>query len=218
MKQEHKVAIVGQRYYDVLLPQRYTEINLIALHGYGQTKQQMGAVLEPLLQHGIALWIAEGPHRFYRRSNGGEIVSSWMTSFHRKDDIAANHQYLTAIADECRKQNKAPIAVLGFSQGCPTAMRWAVEDNQIELVILYAGDAGLGDISPQAATQAQKRLKVSLLVGKDDSVVAPERLQEEDKKLKELGFQTTCTVVEGAHAIQVDEVLNLIKGELRSKE
>ena len=83
--------------------------------------------LEPLVEAGWSIVAPEGLHRFYVQGTSGRVGASWMTSEDREADIRDYIHYLDTVRDQllAPESTGQRRVLLGFSQGVPTAARWA---------------------------------------------------------------------------------------------
>jgi predicted esterase len=107
-----------------------TDRILVALHGYAQHPAYFLKRLEPLAAEGWAILAPEGLHRFYIQGTSGRVGASWMTSEDRENDIKDYVRYLESMRAQLmppspRFPHGQHRVLLGFSQGVPTAARWA---------------------------------------------------------------------------------------------
>lgn len=99
---------------------------LVVLHGYGQLPEYFIRKFRPLVAAGWHVVAPEGAHRFYLHGTEGRVGASWMTKEARLDDIADQKTFLDALLGQLEEGMAAgPRALLGFSQGVATALRWA---------------------------------------------------------------------------------------------
>jgi len=111
----------------------------ICLHGYGQNVKRFTQALQSLKSEQNAVLIPEALHRFYIKGNSGDVGASWMTKEEREFDIQDNISYLDTLCRELNIEHKQ-IAVLGFSQGAATAMRWVCCGNiAVKQLVMWAG-------------------------------------------------------------------------------
>ncbi len=107
-----------------------------ALHGYGMLATRFARSFIGIVPNDTCVIAPEGLSRFYLeppRPDGGHLQrvgATWLTREARESDITDAHRWLDAVHDEVLAECTAgsghlPLtAVLGFSQGVATAMRW----------------------------------------------------------------------------------------------
>lgn len=112
----------------------------LVLHGYAQSPEEIIPTLEEI-EGAHAFIIPEAFSKFYRKGYSGDVVSSWMTSKHRMDEIEDQKEYLNQVYRNYLSNFKGLKGCLGFSQGVATANRWI--ESQAGLLfdhyVLYAG-------------------------------------------------------------------------------
>ncbi|MFQ5772635.1 MAG: alpha/beta hydrolase, partial [bacterium] len=117
--------------------------------------------------------------------------------------------YLDTLYNEVFKRvnrSAVKVFVLGFSQGVATVCRWLRQGRaKADQLILWAGtmppelDAGV------MRNMIQQR-PLTLVTGKQDEFADPDRLIEEEKRLKEREIPYRLILFEGGHQID-SEVL-----------
>src|SRR5882672_5733760 len=113
------------------------------LHGYGQLASSMLDACAALAAPERLLVAPEALSRFYIRGGAGPIGATWMTREERDSEIIDYVSYLDAVAlciDELGPRAAQKCNVLGFSQGAPTACRWACRGStRFERIVLWGG-------------------------------------------------------------------------------
>ena len=154
---------------------------LVALHGYGQHPGFFMRRLEPLVEAGWSVVAPEGLHRFYVQGTSGKVGASWMTSEDRGNDIRDYLRYL----DQMRRELLSPKTgtmeagkiwaaqrrvLLGFSQGVPTAARWAATDVTGWDQLIFWSGIFPPDIDPffPTAPSSWNHLPIDLVLGDQD--------------------------------------------------
>ena len=113
-----------------------------ACHGYGQAAQRFIRKFDVIAGPEDYIVAPEGLSRFYWGGFTGPIVSSWMTSGDRLDEIADFCNMLSTIFTQQRSLLPADVEVIlfGFSQGCATQVRWLIHTKpEFHQLWLWAG-------------------------------------------------------------------------------
>ena len=171
------------------------------LHGYAQRAEEFLEEFQIIQSPGRMFVAVEGLSRFYRRGSSGEVGASWMTSVARDDEIADYIGALDAIYSELGLDERRDVRVhvLGFSQGCATAFRWALMGrSRIDRLIGWAGDVP-PDLDLDQHASALADLDLQLIFGARDRFVSEDRLAEQMARLAEAGVARRLWRFEGAH-------------------
>lgn len=172
---------------------------LFALHGYGQLSKFFIRRFDQL-QDEFTIVAPEGMHRFYRNGTSGRVGASWMTKEMRLTDIDDNVSWLSALRNQVEQSNESEYsALLGFSQGGSTAIRWAKRSQQpFSKVIIWGADFPPEEIG-QGRINAGELIYV---IGTKDEFFDDERRISTIETFINEGF----TIVEysGGHDIDTD--------------
>lgn len=99
---------------------------LYVIHGYAQLAEDFLGEFKELQDLDLVIVAPEGISKFYNKEK--KAVASWMTSHEREDEIKDYVAYLNQLHEEISKNyNFKEVAVLGFSQGTSTCLRWLCE-------------------------------------------------------------------------------------------
>jgi len=188
----------------------------IVFHGYGQLAQYFLKKFEVLSNKSIYVIAPEGLSRFYlsELTNSGrpdnKVGATWMTRENRLMDIENYIRYLDSIfARELTGFSKLPVTLFGFSQGCATACRWAVEGKlNFDRLVLWAG-LFPPDMDFDKGHQLLMKKKTTMVIGDQDPFLTPERLTEFDQLAVKLGIQPEKISFSGKHELNA-EVLTTI--------
>jgi len=114
------------------------------LHGYAQRAEDFIKNFLPIAHEGVLVIAPEALSRFYSRGFAGEVAASWMTREDRQHEIEDYVRYLDNLYTEVTMKLKLPpqkIIALGFSQGCPTVLRWQANGNSpANEIVIFSGD------------------------------------------------------------------------------
>jgi predicted esterase len=113
-----------------------------ACHGYGQAAQHFIRKFDVIAGPEDYVVAPEGLSRFYWGGLTGPVVSSWMTSGDRLDEIADFCAMLSTVFNEQRAllPENVEVILFGFSQGCATQVRWLMQAKpQFHHLWLWAG-------------------------------------------------------------------------------
>jgi len=186
----------------------------IVTHGYGQLAKFFLKKFEFLTEHGVFLVAPEGLSLFYlseltasgRPDN--KVGATWMTRENRLMDIENYINYLNSVFEKELNElsGRVPVTVFGFSQGCATACRWAVEGQlRFERLILWAG-LFPPDMDFDKGHRVLSSKKTYMVVGKQDPYLNEARMKEFDELAGKLDIVPEKILFEGKHELN-EEVL-----------
>lgn len=215
--QEHHLAVQRTaRYYTLgggaLLPAEVW----IACHGYGQLARRFLRAFESVAGPGRLVVAPEALSRFYLddalKVHGADsrVGATWMTREDRLAEIDDYVRYLDRVHDVVRggaPGAAARVVAFGFSQGAATASRWAaLGEAQPDALILWCGLLP-PDLDPEApARWAARGLDVTMVVGRDDSFTPPERVAEQERRLREAGVACRVVWFDGGHELDAERL------------
>lgn len=188
------------------------------LHGYGQLAQYFIRHFGPAASQGDLIIAPEGLSRYYLDGNFGRVGASWMTKEDRLNEIKDYLTYLNGLADSILQNysGQSPrVIVMGFSQGCATAIRW-VKNGHIrpDNVILWAGDL------PPETDMVMEQIpqnRIWLSYGDQDPYFTEELLTERMGKLKAKYPAVNIFRFQGKHQIP-EEAFSQFIHQLSPKE
>jgi predicted esterase len=181
----------------VLYERRSDQRLLVGFHGYAENAEKH--VLELQRIPGIEDWSVaaiQALHPFYaRRSDGGDIVASWMTRLDREMAIADNIEYVRRALSAIWRgtSGDAKLVFAGFSQGVAMAYRAAAFAAPADGLISLAGD-----VPPDVAAPGVKLPPVLVGRGHADDWYLAERLDRDLEFLRSATEVTVCRF-DGAH-------------------
>ncbi|HYU52718.1 MAG TPA: hypothetical protein VEK37_07220 [Gemmatimonadaceae bacterium] len=225
---ETKLRTFEQRHLSVSRSARYAimgslEEDLsevwIVCHGHGQlAKRFLGRFLP--IERSDRLFVApEGLSRYYLAPPKGgphppntPVGASWMTSEDRDFEIQDYVRYLDQLHDEIFSvvdRDKVRLWVLGFSQGTATAARWVARGRvEPDRVVLCAGLLP-PELDTESAARLVRRSPLTIVLGRHDDFATPERVAEQEMRLKAVGVPYTTIRFDGGHEITPDVLMRL---------
>jgi predicted esterase len=175
-------------------------------HGYGQLSQFFIQKFKVLIEQNICVIAPEGLSKFYLSGNSGRVGASWMTRENRKIDIENYIEYLNAIYRIENPTPQIPTTLFGFSQGAPTAVRWAMDGKvKFDRLILWAG-LFPPDMDFEKGANLLKDKKVIEVLGKQDQFITEDRVAELIKLNQQLNLHPTIIEFDGKHEINGDVI------------
>ncbi len=211
--QEHFIATRRTARYVTLGPaapdvaQNAVQDVWFVLHGYGQLAPFFIRHFR-VLDDGSRVFVApEALSRFYLESSDGRVGASWMTKEDRVHEINDYLAYLDALYDHVFSQidrARVRVHVLGFSQGCATASRWAaLGQARADRLTLWAGDLA-HDLDLDAHAALFRPLDLTLVVGSRDQYLTPARLAEHEERLRRHALPYRLLPFNGGHHLDAD--------------
>jgi predicted esterase len=171
-------------YYDLRVPAATPAPLLIALHGYGSSKNWMMREARALAPAGVAVAALQGMHQHLkeRREQDGALRYGfgWLTNFHAEDSVAVHHRALLDMIDQLTGEgvaDPARVFLLGFSQTCALNYRFAfTHPNSLRGVIGICG--GLPGDWETSELYQNTEAAVLHLAGARDEFYPPERVAD----------------------------------------
>ena len=202
---EHHVKISKTAHYSTLgEPGPHIKKCWIITHGYGQLASEFIKDFK-ILEAADTLVIApEGLSRFYWGGFVGPVVSSWMTSKDRLDEIEDYCNFIQGLYDAYIPQLSpdVQITLLGFSQGTATQCRWIHRNRPFyHRLILWAGMLP-DDLNFQAMSDYFSDKDLYFVYGTQDRFLTAERLEWQRSFAKQNGLEFKEVSFAGKHKIQ----------------
>ncbi len=204
MKEHHLQTSRTARYFTIGNLNDSTENVWIVLHGYAQLAADFIKTFE-VLDNGKNFIVApEGLNRFYTGKAPRRVVSTWMTSEDRLNEIQDYILYLDNLYQHLNlHQSKAKIYLLGFSQGVATASRWLhATQNRVDHFVDYAGEMGTELYNP--FSKKIRNTPMTYVTGKNDPLIS----LDEHLKVYEMMKSLNANIIEfdGGHEVRTDVV------------
>ena len=188
-----------------------------ALHGYGQQAERLIKKFDQLPEDSFIV-APEALSRFYWDEKSGQTGASWMTKDDREFEIedycnylqTVYQHYLSIVPDNCK------IVLLGFSQGCATAMRWLVlnRPEKIDALQLWGSDIP-ADLDYKSAHEYLSDKKIYWIYGLNDPYINAERAEQLKKRFYQFELSPKIIQFEGAHEID-RKILSSLDLEIKS--
>lgn len=182
----------------------------VVFHGYGQLAQYFLKKFEPLTMQNIFIIAPEGLSRFYLSeltSTGrpdNKVGATWMTREDRQTDIDNYIHYLDTVYTDVLAHNTIPVTLFGFSQGCATVCRWAIEGHPVfDRLILWAG-LFPPDMNFEKGHDILSTKENYMIIGDHDPFLTPERMDEFDQLAAKLNIQPTKQTFPGKHELNLE--------------
>jgi len=168
---------------------------LLGFHGYGQTAEDMLAMMRGIPgADGWLLCAVQALHPFYPRPK--RIGACWMTSQDRELRIRENIEYVKRVVKQFRRSESAgrSLVYYGFSQGTAMASRAAILGAEKPGGVILHG----GDIPPELDDLGRMG-RVLIARGRGDRIYKPERWESDLARLDASSVDTTRCEFDGGH-------------------
>jgi predicted esterase len=181
---------------------------LVGFHGYMENADIQMPRLEAVARSADWTLVSiQALHRFYR-SNGEDVVASWMTRQDRDAAIADNIDYVDAALDTVTDDGASKVVYAGFSQGVAMAFRSGVRGRHPAAGIIAAG----GDVPPELLQDPHLRFPpVFLARGVRDEWLTAEKFRADLNALAERGGRVRGHEFDAGH--EWNEALTLAAAE-----
>jgi len=134
----------------------------------------------------------------------GVVGASWMTREDRDAEIEDYLGYLDALhANLLSDVGATPrIVVLGFSQGCATASRWAARGVVRPARVVLWGEIQAYDLTDEDYLRLREQgTEVLFVVGREDPYVSTTAVERAAKELGGRGLRVETVSFDGGHDI-----------------
>jgi predicted esterase len=184
----------------------------LVCHGYGQLAHRFLRRFEGL--EGADRWIVapEGLSRFYVNGSHGVVGASWMTREDRDAEIEDYLGYLDALyANLLSRAGATPrIVVLGFSQGCAAASRWAARGIVRPARLVLWGEIQAYDLTDDDYSRLREQgTEVLFVVGREDPYVSAAAVERAAKEMGDQGLTAETLSFDGGHDIDGPTLMRL---------
>ena len=215
----HHLTVARTARYHVLGSERSDPRSLwIACHGYGQLAEPFLAAFESVADNSRWIVAPEALSRFYLETaksgrHGDHVGASWMTREDREQEIRDSIGYLDQVYQHVAGAaggGVPSLLALGFSQGGPTAARWALRGKSpIEELVLW-GSLLPPDVLAEAGTEPWLRCRITLVAGRNDPLLDLQAVTTQAKRLEARGRRVRVIVHDGRHEITAAPLRELI--------
>ena len=184
-------------------------------HGYAQLAHRFLRRFEGLERPDRWIVAPEGLSRFYVHGSHGVVGASWMTRENRDAEIEDYLGYLDALhASLLTNAGTDPrIVLLGFSQGCATASRWAARGVVHPARVVLWGEIQAYDLTDDDYRRLREQgTEVLFVIGREDPYVSLTTVQRAAKELEDRGLSVEVFSFDGGHAIDGPTLMRIAKG------
>jgi len=203
MKEHHIKIAKTAHYYTLGEPGPHIKKCWISTHGYGQLASEFLKDFKLLEAEDTLVIAPEGLSRFYWGGFVGPVVSSWMTSKDRLDEIEDYCTFIQGLYDTYIPQLSPDVQInlLGFSQGTATQCRWIHRNRPFHhRLILWAGLLP-DDLDFRPMKDYFSSKEIFFVYGTLDRFLTPERLEWQRSFAQQNSIDYTEIPFEGKHKI-----------------
>ncbi len=183
------------------------------LHGYGQLAKEFITKFEIVKNDEILIVAPEALNKFYFRGLSGNIGASWMTKEDRENEIDDYINFLKTVNNMVMEEfnsSKISINILGFSQGCHTAVRWLDREKlNIKKLIMWSGSFP-DDVNYSFSSEYWKNINIKTVLGNKDRLIDKSIIVDQHKKLEKLKIKIKLLNFNGGHKIDPNVLKSLI--------
>jgi len=184
-------------------------------HGYGQLAVELLRSAKALVHEERLMVAPEALSRFYHADHK-TIGASWMTREDRGHEMDDYIRYLDLVHDQVFQivpRDAVRLTLLGFSQGCATAARWAARGHaKVDRLVLW-GQALPPELDDEASTAPLKAQHLTLVRGSRDKLFPKEQHEEQRRRLSRHGVPFTEMDFDGGHRLDDDTLVKLAGDE-----
>lgn len=188
----------------------HTKAIWFVFHGYAMDANSFIQEFDCILDKQTVVIAPEGLHRFYSKSTRGKVAANWMTNELRGSDINNNIDFLNSIWNKLLESELNPnvkLGILGFSQGGPTAMRWAAQlEREIQEIVIWGSDLPLDVVDNIHGLKKINRSSLKVIVGSHDEYVSTDKVDKIIVEMHEKGVDFDFHTFEGKHALHKDSI------------
>jgi len=213
---EHHLTVARTaRYYTIGRPHAEVRDVWIACHGFGQLASRFLRHFTALASPRRLIVAPEALSRYYIDSGPGihgphsQVGATWMTREDRLSEISDYVGYLDALYDQLFAEldrTRVTVTVLGFSQGVATVTRWLTAGRARADRMIMWGGALPHDIDLAAARDRLAALDLTIVNGREDTLLTHETVQALAEQLDRHGIPHRRLEFIGGHRLD-DELL-----------
>lgn len=179
-------------------------------HGYAMRAENFIQEFDCIADSSTVIIAPEGMHRFYNRGTKGEISANWMTSDLRENDIENNIQFLNSVLEDLRLMGlptEIQVGILGFSQGGPTAFRWASQlSESIGILVAWGTDIPKDVYRNNRSLQKINAANIKLVIGSGDEYISSDKVDDYIMELHDEGVDFDFHTFEGNHEMNGETI------------
>ena len=179
-------------------------------HGYAMRADSFIDSFDCIQDEQTVIVAPEGLHRFYSKGTRGNVAANWMTKDLRENDIEnnisfLNEVYANVVSSELGEDVK--IGILAFSQGGPTAVRWAAQlDRSIDEIVVWGSDLPNDVVTNPHKLKKVNSSNLKFIVGSKDEYISSERVDDLIMEMHDHGVEFDFHTFEGKHELHEESI------------
>ncbi|SHK61256.1 Predicted esterase [Maribacter aquivivus] len=180
----------------------------VVFHGIGFLSRFFLKYFNELPKNENYIIAPQAPSKYYLKNEYKHVGASWLTKENTALETANLYNYLDAVMAHENLPTNSEIVFFGFSQGISIALRYlAYSKLNCSKLILYAGGVPT-ELKKSDFTHLKKDIEIVSVFGNKDQYLTPDKLIEENNKLKILfGDTIQYLSFDGGHEVK-KEIIN----------
>ncbi len=205
---KHTLEILRRAHYHTQRPQKEVRSIVFVIHGYGQLANEFIEDFSFLKESSTLVVAPEAISKFYNKEK--KAVANWMTSHERLDEIEDYINYLNQLEKEIQSvYGVLPTAILGFSQGVSTALRWICA-RRVKFNFFYACSGSIPPELHRSSFDGIRENQFFYYYGNADRLLTTENAKKQLQLLESFDLGIKAVAFEGRH-----EISQLTKDDLQ---
>ena len=180
----------------------------VVFHGIGFLSRFFLKYFNELPKNENYIIAPQAPSKYYLKNEYKHVGASWLTKENTALETDNLYNYLDAVMAHENLPTNSEIVFFGFSQGISIALRYlAYSKLNCSKLILYAGGVPT-ELKKSDFTHLKKDIEIVSVFGNKDQYLTPDKLIEENNKLKILfGDTIQYLSFDGGHEVK-KEIIN----------
>ncbi|WP_405397934.1 alpha/beta hydrolase [Maribacter sp. Asnod2-G09] len=180
----------------------------IVFHGIGFLSRFFLKYFNELPKNENYIIAPQAPSKYYLKNEYKHVGASWLTKENTALETENLYHYLDAVLENEKLPSDCKIVFFGFSQGISIALRYlAYSKMTCSKLILYAGGIPT-ELKKSDFTHLKMDTEIFSVFGNKDQYITPDKLIEENNKLKVLFGDTIQHITfDGGHEVK-KEIIN----------
>jgi predicted esterase len=180
----------------------------IVFHGIGFLSRFFLKYFNELPPNENYIIAPQAPSKYYLKNEYKHVGASWLTKENTVTETKNLFNYIDAVLENEKLPADCKIIFFGFSQGISIALRYIAHSKlACSKLILYAGGIPT-ELKKSDFTHLKSDTEIISVFGKKDQYLTPDRLIEENNKLKILfGDNVRYITFDGGHEVK-KEIIN----------
>lgn len=184
----------------------------IVFHGIGFLSRFFLKYFNELPKNKNYIIAPQAPSKYYLKNEYKHVGASWLTKENTALETENLYHYLDAVIENEKLPSDCKIVFFGFSQGISIALRYlAYSKMTCSKLILYAGGIPT-ELKNSDFIHLKKETEIFSIFGNKDQYITPDKLIEENNKLKVLFGDTIQHITfDGGHEVKKEIINQLVE-------